>query len=143
PPSPLPGVGGDAVPFHPIAGSWPATHYPGRRRTGAAGDTDCGDPRSSAAAGRVLLRTAVSDRCGGRDLPADGRVPRDAGRPAVIPARAYWRHCRRTSVGDHAPRPGLVLLDDLADPARLWIADDGDCSLAERRGWGDRALVRG
>src|SRR5678816_380626 len=78
-----------------------------------------------------------------RDSPyPDGDLPGDAGGTPVARARTGGRYRGRAPVGINAPRAGLVLRHDLADPGRLRLADNGDHRALERGNGGTGAAVR-
>ncbi len=69
-------------------------------------------------------------------------LPRHAGGPPGLAARADRRRHRGGPLGDHAPRAGLVLRDPVAGDDRLRLADDGDRRPAQPRDRRDAAPVR-
>ena len=99
-------------------------------------------PRLQLVAARAVRRAPVPARRRGRDSRADVDLPGDARRAAVMAARAGRRRHGDRAVGDHPPRPRLVLRDAVAGHRRLRIADDVHRRAAEPRDRGDAAAVR-
>jgi Virulence factor BrkB len=87
--------------------------------------------------------TPVSGRRDGRGALAYGNLPGDAGRTIVAAPRIDRWGDRHASLGNHAPRPRLVLCNHVANAARLWFSNNIRSGTFERRVWRFGSASRG